>query len=50
MKPDDFDFMELGDTGWVPMPDGTYVNIKSNQMMDENGMIISLEDEDDGVE
>ena len=44
--PEDADWMELGETGWVPMPDGTFVNIKSDQMMDEDGNLYTL----DGLE
>jgi len=40
------EFMELGDTGWYPMSDGTYVNHKEGKVRDENGNIYSL----DGIE
>lgn len=36
------DFMELGDSGWIPMPDGTYVNIKEGTLRDVDGNIYSL--------
>jgi hypothetical protein len=43
---DESDWMELGESGWIPMPDGTYVNIKTREMMDEDGDVFSLEDDD----
>jgi hypothetical protein len=31
------DFMEIGDTGWVPVGEGKYKNIYTGHMIDENG-------------
>jgi len=40
----DSDWMELGDTGWIPVGDGTFVNIEENKMMDAKGNIYDLDE------
>jgi len=42
----DSDYIELGDTGWIPMADGTYVNILEGKMMDAEGNIYDLDTAD----
>ena len=32
-----FDAMQIGDSGWVPMPNGTYKNVNNNHYIDELG-------------
>jgi hypothetical protein len=43
---DSGEWMELGGTNWVPLPDGTFINNKEGLIRDENGNVYGL----DGVD
>lgn len=40
------DFMEIGNTGLVALPDGTYLNKVTNEILDAEGAVIGHADKD----
>jgi hypothetical protein len=35
---DEDDYMEIGDSGWIPVGEGLFKNIKTGKIIDETGI------------
>ena len=39
------DWMEIGDSGLIPVEDGKYLDTENHEVLDEDGEVVSTEEE-----